>query len=42
MHWLFFFHVGTDHDGGGKFLERCKKYCGAARVVNEAKNARIF
>ena len=21
--------MGTDHDGGGNFLEGCKKYCGA-------------
>ena len=26
---MFFFHVQTDHDGRGSFLEGYKKYCGA-------------
>ena len=42
MHWLFSFHVRTDHDGGGNFFEGYKKYCGAARVVNETETTRIF
>ena len=32
----------TDHDGGGNFLEGYKKYCGAARVVNEAETTALI
>ena len=30
IHWLFFLHVRTDHDGGKQFIRRirCKTFCG--------------